>query len=93
MAREDWDSEPAPIDRTDDIELIINWGFDENGDPTLQLRASVLLVDADGNELGRKYVRDTDKVKALFTAAQLGGIDAVGDRIRAKANSKFIPAP
>lgn len=92
MARDDWDGLDASVSMTGDIEFVVVWGFDGDGNPETRLRVNVQLLDVDGNDLGRKYVRDTEKVEKLLTVTQRTGIDALGDRFRSKADTKFVPA-
>ena len=93
MANDNWDTEETPVASTGRIEQTIVWDFDENGDPTLELRVNVVLLDAQGNKLSHKYIRDTAKAEAALTAQLLGGIDALGARWRSKADAKFVPVP
>ncbi len=92
MAKRTWSDADKPVAAIGEIELVIKWPVDETGTllPVV-LFANAEKLDADGNSLGLRYVRETDDVAALFTAAQLGGIDAVGARLREKAGVLIPP--
>ncbi len=92
MAKRTWEDVDNPVAAIGEIELVIKWPVDDEGNPLpVVLFANAEKLDAEGNSLGRRYVRDSDDVAALFTAAQLGGIDAVGTRLRQKAGA-LIPS-
>ncbi len=94
MAERTWADADKPVAAIGEIELVIKWPVDDEGNllPVV-LFANAEKLDADGESLGRRYVRDSDNVAALFTAAQLGGIDAVGVRLRGKAAVLISPTP
>ncbi|KKL85732.1 hypothetical protein LCGC14_1951810 [marine sediment metagenome] len=94
MAKRTWNDPDVPVVAIGEIELVIKWPVDDGGNPLpVVLFANAEKLDANGASLGRRYVRDSDDVAALFTAAQLGGIDAVGVRLRAKAAVLITPTP
>lgn len=78
------------VESIGDMEVVIRWISDGVGGHTVSLTANVQTLDVGNNELGRQYIRGHTEVVAIFTAAQLGSLNAMGALLRAEAITKLV---